>query len=226
MIAQRTTDGYVNATAMCQANGKEFFGYSRGKEAQAFLEALARSPQICGDPLTITKSTGPNEERGTWVHPKVAIHLAMWCSADFSVWVISWIYDFMTKRPAVLDLDDPDSVLDELGRQVAARRAERLELKKSQVQVQNLEKRAGGLLDVIEEKHKEALQQKAENDLLRPKAGIYDEQRQDKEDLYLVITMTGGYISGSYGGVLMPNVQRQLEIPLATIMAHCRAGGC
>jgi hypothetical protein len=32
VIAQRASDGYVNATAMCQANGKEFSNYFKNKE--------------------------------------------------------------------------------------------------------------------------------------------------------------------------------------------------
>jgi hypothetical protein len=32
-------------------------------------------------------ATGPNEQRGTWVHLQVAIHLAVWCSPTCAVQV-------------------------------------------------------------------------------------------------------------------------------------------
>jgi hypothetical protein len=35
-------------------------------------------------------TTGPDEQRGIWVHPQVAINLAMWCSVGFAVQVTAW----------------------------------------------------------------------------------------------------------------------------------------
>lgn len=77
IIPQRASDGYINATAMCQAAGKLFGGYRRTAETQAFLEELARSMQIRIDPLIVTIMDGQNEERGTWVHPHVAVSLEL-----------------------------------------------------------------------------------------------------------------------------------------------------
>src|SRR5690606_34081967 len=37
-----------------------------------------------------------NGTPSTWVHPKVAIHLAQWLSADFAVQVSEWVYDWMS----------------------------------------------------------------------------------------------------------------------------------
>ena len=42
-----------------------------------------------------SKATGPYAERGTWVHPKVALNLAQWCSPAFAVKVTDWLYDWM-----------------------------------------------------------------------------------------------------------------------------------
>ncbi len=39
-IGQRSEDGYVSATAMCQADGKLFADYFRLDSTQAFLSAL------------------------------------------------------------------------------------------------------------------------------------------------------------------------------------------
>lgn len=38
----------------------------------------------------------PANLQGTWGHPKIAIHCGQWCSADFSVLVINWVFDWMT----------------------------------------------------------------------------------------------------------------------------------
>jgi KilA-N domain len=94
VIGQRAHDCFINATALCKAAGKEWYGYKRTKENQAFLDELARSPQICGDPIIEEITTGPNDYRGTWVHSQVAIHLAMWCSPAFAVQVTGWVEEW------------------------------------------------------------------------------------------------------------------------------------
>jgi len=79
VIGQRRQDGYVNATAMCQANGKLFADYIRLDGSQVYMVELSRSMGIPIDLLTTVKTTGRNEERGTWIHPRAAISLARWC---------------------------------------------------------------------------------------------------------------------------------------------------
>ncbi|CAK0759677.1 KilA domain-containing protein [Azospirillaceae bacterium] len=95
-IGQRA-DGYLNATAMCKANGKEWSNYNQIGSAKEFIATLSTSLGITRDALIISVITGPNEERGTWVHPQVAYHLAMWCSPDFAVQVTEWIHDIRNK---------------------------------------------------------------------------------------------------------------------------------
>ena len=52
----------------------------RTDDARAFLDELERSSQICDD-LSMDKiMTGPNQGRGTWVHPDLAVNIARWCS--------------------------------------------------------------------------------------------------------------------------------------------------
>jgi hypothetical protein len=96
LIGQRVTDGYIHATALCQAAGRELKTYLRSQNVSEFLDELSRSVQICTDLLVQKIMTGPNELRGTWVHPHVAIHLAQWCSARFAVLVTQWVYEWLT----------------------------------------------------------------------------------------------------------------------------------
>ncbi|MDB6034900.1 MAG: KilA-N protein, partial [Verrucomicrobiales bacterium] len=50
------------------------------------------------DLLVFTKSLGLNEERGTWVHPDVAMNLGQWCSPRFAVAVAKWVREWMGGR--------------------------------------------------------------------------------------------------------------------------------
>lgn len=92
-VQQRAGDGYINATAACKANGKLWADYKRQKAAQDFVVQLSRSMGIPIDVLIQTISTGSNEERGTWVHPRVAINLGQWLDAKFAVAVTEWVFE-------------------------------------------------------------------------------------------------------------------------------------
>ena len=69
-ISRRTTDGYVNATAMCKANGKQWNDYWRTDRATAYLEALCTETGIPVSSLCLSLKGGSHQ--GTWVHPQVA----------------------------------------------------------------------------------------------------------------------------------------------------------
>jgi len=92
----RKSDGYVNATKMCQEAGREWKTYHRSNKE--FIEEVSRSVQNCTDLLIQQTTTGPNEDRGTWVHHQVAIHLAMWCSPVFAVAVTDLVTRYLTGR--------------------------------------------------------------------------------------------------------------------------------
>ncbi|WP_408586482.1 KilA-N domain-containing protein [Novosphingobium sp.] len=98
VIEQRASDGYINATAMCRAAGREWSAYRRLDTTNAYFEALATSLQIHRDLLVQSIVTGDNATRGTWVNPQVAIHLAQWLSPEFAVKVTGWVHDWMLGR--------------------------------------------------------------------------------------------------------------------------------
>lgn len=107
LVQQRATDGFINATAMCKAAGKEWSNYRKAEATTEFFLALERSLQIGRDPLVQSILVGPNDHRGTWVHPQIAIHLAQWLSPDFAVQVSQWVFEWMSgkgqqPRPAEL----------------------------------------------------------------------------------------------------------------------------
>jgi len=101
LISQRATDGYINATAMCRAAAKEWANYNQNSSTRAFLQALEGSLGIPRDLIVQSILSGPNEARGTWIHPQVAIHLAQWLSPEFAVKVTEWVYEWMSgKHPS------------------------------------------------------------------------------------------------------------------------------
>ena len=122
-IKQRAKDGYIDATAMCKAGGKRWGTYRQNAATEAFLAALESEVGIPTSKLIQSVSGGKPELQGTWVHPDVSIHLAMWISPKFSVWAIRIIKDYITntrtvpvkahtrKVPATLDLGGIDSAM-------------------------------------------------------------------------------------------------------------------
>lgn len=95
-ISQRASDGYVNATAMCQAVGKQINDYARLKTTPQYLDALSSETGIPVSDLIQSIKGGQPGLQGTWVHPQVAIHLAQWLSPEFSVKVTKWVFDWMS----------------------------------------------------------------------------------------------------------------------------------
>lgn len=96
LIEQRKLDGYINATAMCQAVGKRFFDYRRLDATGQFLEALsAETGYPVSELIQVVKGSGP---QGTWVHPDLAMNLAQWLSPKFAVAVAKWVREWLSGR--------------------------------------------------------------------------------------------------------------------------------
>ena len=94
LIHQRAVDGYISATAMCNAAGKQFGHYNSSRPNVEFLQALSASLNI--PQAVLVQSIRGGNYQGTWVHPQVAIHLAQWLSAGFAVQVTAWVAEWMS----------------------------------------------------------------------------------------------------------------------------------
>ena len=92
-IQRRCADGYVNATNMCQTVGKRWRDYAITYRTIDYVRALSGSTGIPADLLVQSKTTGPNDSRGTWVHPRLAVDLARWISPELAVWMDGWILE-------------------------------------------------------------------------------------------------------------------------------------
>ena len=117
-IICRESDGYINVTNLCKAGGRLFSTWRRKTTTEEFLKILEEdikseyqkdtSMQLCTDILINTEiaqtdilelikieTAGLNENRGTWVHPKVAINIAQWISPKFDVQVTKWVHQLL-----------------------------------------------------------------------------------------------------------------------------------
>jgi KilA-N domain len=99
---------YVCITDMAAAAGK-FVGH--WNELKATKEYLTAFSEVIGIPITdnhagftgftgftglICSIQGIGVEQGTWVHPKIAIRFAQWCSVEFAIQVDFWIDELLT----------------------------------------------------------------------------------------------------------------------------------
>lgn len=100
LIQQRQKDGYINATAMCQAAEKKWSRYYENVSTKTYLHELAQKTGLPEGTLVQSIKGGDIRLQGTWVHPQVAIHLAQWLSPTFAVQVSEWVYEWMNQRPS------------------------------------------------------------------------------------------------------------------------------
>ena len=106
IIDQRAADGYINATAMCNAASKKISHYLENAGTKDFLTELSSDTGIPASLLIHSIKGGNSAYQGTWVHPHLAIHLAQWLSPKFAVRVSKWVYDWIsssasTKTPVL-----------------------------------------------------------------------------------------------------------------------------
>lgn len=94
-IRRRITDNYFSATDMCKMYKKEFSDYNRLKQTKEYLQSLEEELNMTIAQLVdIKKGNSSQFEQGTYVHPYVATHLAMWISPKFAVKVTKWIEEW------------------------------------------------------------------------------------------------------------------------------------
>lgn len=109
-IQRRQSDGFVNATAMCQATGKRWNHYAANERTQEYITALQLAlsgethsgAAVAGNPATLPDVVeviqgGLPYLQGTWVHPRLAVDLARWISPAFAVWMDGWFLETISQ---------------------------------------------------------------------------------------------------------------------------------
>ena len=94
ILHQRKSDGYINATEMCKGCGKDFFSYERLDSTKEYIKVLEAKPLYHG--LSLINKLRGGKNSGTFVHPKIAIHLAQWLSPEFADFVTDLVLNWMT----------------------------------------------------------------------------------------------------------------------------------
>lgn len=97
LIEQRSSDGYINASQLCLAGKRHWNAYAAQEPTRLFLRALATKMQITAAELH-PEVINENGNKDVWVHPKVAVHLGQWLSADFAVQVSEWVIDWLSGK--------------------------------------------------------------------------------------------------------------------------------
>lgn len=82
--------GFVCANSVCAAAGKEWEHYSTDARTVLFLKALVASMACEAKELVVSGGVAGDSP---WVHPRVAVDLARWCSPEFGVWMENWFLD-------------------------------------------------------------------------------------------------------------------------------------
>jgi hypothetical protein len=86
---------YMHAGDIGNWKKKYFRKYAAKARYKALAAALSELLNIPVDRLAVSIKTGPLGRRGTWIHPKLAVHYAQWVDTKFAVLVcgllVNWI---------------------------------------------------------------------------------------------------------------------------------------
>jgi hypothetical protein len=81
-------NGFVNVTKMCENHGKKFYNWKQNMSSKDLIKCLSESLNLNSEnELLIIIVKNENELRGTYAHPDLIIHIAMWISPMFSIYV-------------------------------------------------------------------------------------------------------------------------------------------
>lgn len=92
LIHQRGADGYINASQLCIAAGRAWHQYIGAEANGNVVRELIKTTGLSRAQLILELKT----ETGTdfWVHPQLAVNVAIWLSPQFaarvSEWVLNW----------------------------------------------------------------------------------------------------------------------------------------
>src|SRR5271154_160826 len=92
-------NGYINATKLCSSAGKKLTHWNENKTSKKFIAVLASVTEIPSTDLTVIIFGGNNPKiTGTYVHPKIIIHIASWCSPEYAIQVSDIVIQFHAKE--------------------------------------------------------------------------------------------------------------------------------
>jgi hypothetical protein len=111
-IQARSSDCFINATLLCRAGNKKFADWSRQENTKHIIDSLSREMGVPNSLLVDAKKGNSTQfTQGSWIHPDLAVHLAMWISSDFGVKVSRWIREIMITGHASRDVQKTNDQL-------------------------------------------------------------------------------------------------------------------
>ena len=96
-VVTLNSDGWINATAIADANGKRVGDWVDLPSTREYVERL--NTRLSGN--LIQAKRGRNG--GTWLHPKLAVMFARWISVDFAIWCDEQIDEIIHGKPEAND---------------------------------------------------------------------------------------------------------------------------
>jgi hypothetical protein len=118
IIECRKSDGFINATQLCKAGGKNFGHWFRLDSTKQLIRELAiqinnKDNLFDNNHIEsniqnwildlIDKKIGGNHS-STWIHPDLAIQLAQWISPIFALQISHWIRTLFTQGKVEVDI--------------------------------------------------------------------------------------------------------------------------
>jgi regulator of replication initiation timing len=94
-------NGYINATKMCQDNGKRLDNWMQNSWSKDYIEDFNSHPYIPGTPSTIVVNSGSNDTRGTYVHLELITHIASWISIKIARKVSRIVNEYLLKEEKI-----------------------------------------------------------------------------------------------------------------------------
>ncbi|BCS83770.1 hypothetical protein QLL95_gp0353 [Cotonvirus japonicus] len=92
-------NAYVNATKLCDKSGsKDFYHWKETKKAKELIQELKSSLGKTGEPVILKNMKGNYVTRGTYVHPKLIINIAAWCSAAYALKISDIVIHYHAKE--------------------------------------------------------------------------------------------------------------------------------
>lgn len=92
-------DGYILATKMCQSAGKRLAKWKECHDTKRFIQLVIKHTKLSEKELIdVYKGNTKKFNQGTYIHPKLAIHLAMWLSSSFCLQVSNWIEEWCSYK--------------------------------------------------------------------------------------------------------------------------------
>ena len=88
-ISKRESDGWVNLTQMCKANGKLLGHFLALKSTKAYFQAIESDIGKTISEIIEVKKGGDPKLQGSWGDPEIAILLAQWILFVLSVLIPS-----------------------------------------------------------------------------------------------------------------------------------------